>query len=157
MKLKQFRGVDEFHCSLHGLPPLLAPKLSFQKIEGISAIFRLAALYEAGYEILPLGSDTNERSLTSREVANTSPSYSTFANLETREVVKTNILIRELILRAGEVYFNSNKGQNGNLVKVISWYDDVEAKNVRTYILDIEKCTGYSEETAEVAKHSSKL
>ncbi|GFH50728.1 hypothetical protein CTEN210_07204 [Chaetoceros tenuissimus] len=155
-QMKQFRGVDELHRSLQGYASLLSPKLSFQKLESIAAVFRLAGLYEAGYDILPSGSDTNERSLTTRDVANTTPSYSTFANLEAREAVKTNILIRELILRAGAVYFNSDKGQNGNLVKVISWYDDVEAKKVRTYILDIEKCTGYSEDTAEAAKHSTK-
>ena len=78
---------------------------------------------------------------------------STVGNLIGECAAAIIFVIREDILDADSVFNNCDKGQGGHLAKVISWYSR-KFQRVRKFILDVEKCSGYSDDTALAIKHA---
>ena len=59
-------------------------------------------------------------------------------------------------MEAESVFNSCDKGQEGHLAKVLSWFSKRDTNQVRKFILDIEKCSGYSLGTALAIKNSTK-
>ena len=96
--------------------------------------------------------------INTESLVNSQPSDNTVQRLVEKSAVNTIILVQESLRRNQYVYISADKGNkkgNKNLAKFICWYD-VEAKEVKTLLLDVNCTDENTNEIADAIMHSLK-
>ena len=164
--VQRFKSQHQLQRSLIGISAITTPKCSQESMELISSMQRAATLLELGFSLC--SEDAGEKKLSvnvERErgqptyldvgsIAKSNVKYKTIGNLIQEEAAHSLLIEREEIINSAATYCNTDKGQEGHLVKILSRWDD-HGKKVRTFLLDIEKSTGHSNLSADAIKHST--
>jgi hypothetical protein len=156
LNLKQYKSHSSLQRRFNAFSALLAPTVSQDKMETVSQLSRAATLEE--FEIKPMVCGLSGRGKIHEDswddrMSKTGISHSTVGNLTGEAATDLVFLLREELLLVESLFANTDKGQGGHMVKVLSWFSFVKNR-VDKFIIDVDKCSGFSSETAAAIKYS---
>lgn len=155
-KRKKYKSHTSLQRRFNAFSALLAPTVSQDKMETVSQLSRAATIEE--FEIKSMVGGLSGRgkihdNTWDDRTSNTGIKHSTVGNLTGEAATDLLFLLREDLLLVSSLFANSDKGQGGHMVKVLSWFSAVKNR-VDKFIIDVDKCSGYSSETASGIKYS---
>ena len=152
MKNKKYASNATLQRRFTAFSSLLTPKASQDRMEIISQLSRAAAFEEIGFHDL-IGGDFGGNEWEDMFARTGVKENSTVGNITGEAATDLLFLLRQEIIDIAAVYISSDKGQGGHLAKVLTWYSEQEGR-VKKFTIDIDKCSGFSSETAEGLKFS---
>ena len=146
---KKYESNSTLGRNLLAFMAILCPKVSQAKMELINSLCRAATF--ADYKLDELFEKNGESM--DDIVARTGAKRNTFGRMVGEAAATLLFLHRQDLELAKSIFSASDKGDDGHLAKASTHFCR-RTQKVKTFLMDVEKCSGTSRDTALALKHS---